>query len=77
MSLQFNNETLPGLLARLEELPHQIILFTELQLPLLHLLHLARLQVGEVVVVVAHGLHAEGGEAAGGVATSEPRVWST
>jgi hypothetical protein len=43
----------------------------------LDLFHLARLEVTQVVVVVADRLNAEGGQTTRGVATSKSRVWST
>merc|ERR1719319_1920576 len=57
-----------------EQSPHQIILLAELELPLLHLLHLSGLQIAQVVILVTHRLDTEGGEAPGGVTAGEPGV---
>merc|ERR1719319_503990 len=48
-----------------EQSPHQIILLAELELPLLNLLHLSRLQVAQVIVLVTHRIDTEGCEAPG------------
>merc|ERR1719275_435813 len=52
------------LFTRLQEPPHQLVLLTELKLPLLDLLHLTRLQVTQVVVFITYRLNTEGCKAA-------------
>ena len=50
------------------------VLFAELQLPLLDLVHLVRLQVAQVVVVLGHRLHRERRQSPRRVAAGERRV---
>merc|ERR1719317_1108929 len=59
------------LLSRLQQLTHQLILLTELKLPLLNLFHLSWLEITEIIIVIADRLNTESCQTPGCVSASE------